>query len=191
MKPEVRPVLSYHRRAAAVVVLILFAATFFTGVVTERHVLATSRAAPVMPTGSRAIEPAQTQLRTLRVDRSLAVSLEVMSRAQLAEAYVVPTPRAPVRRSADRGSAVAGVATWYDVGSGVYAAAKRGIAAKGDRVVVCREQPFHCLVIPVVDVCACGDRNGRHTLLDLSPDAFAELAPLSRGVVLIRVETLR
>jgi rare lipoprotein A (peptidoglycan hydrolase) len=41
--------------------------------------------------------------------------------------------------------------------------------------------------VRLVDWCACGPRHGRPTLLDLSDDAFRQLAPLSQGVVAVKI----
>lgn len=54
------------------------------------------------------------------------------------------------------------------------------------RVRVCLADGSRCTTVTVVSYCACGDRHGVATIIDLSPPAFRELAPLSRGV--IRVE---
>jgi expansin (peptidoglycan-binding protein) len=48
-----------------------------------------------------------------------------------------------------------------------------------------------CITIPLTDWCACGDRNGTPTLLDLSADAFAQLGALSQGVLRVTVEVVR
>ncbi len=40
-----------------------------------------------------------------------------------------------------------------------------------------------CTQVLVVSYCACGDRNGIPTVIDLSPAAFRDIAPLSVGVV--------
>jgi hypothetical protein len=45
-----------------------------------------------------------------------------------------------------------------------------------------------CVDVTVVSYCACGDRNGVPTVIDLSPTAFTRLAPLSRGVIDVTVE---
>jgi hypothetical protein len=56
----------------------------------------------------------------------------------------------------------------------------------GDRrytIVVCRaDDRSRCTTAIVVSYCACGDK-----VVDLSPYAFARLAPLSRGVVTVTV----
>ena len=46
------------------------------------------------------------------------------------------------------------------------------------------------VVVRVVSFCACGDRAGKSTVIDLSPAAFVELAPLSAGVIDVTVERL-
>ncbi len=50
-------------------------------------------------------------------------------------------------------------------------------------VTVCRQSGAPCVAVTVVSHCACGDRHGQPTVIDLSPAAFARLAPLSRGVI--------
>lgn len=44
-----------------------------------------------------------------------------------------------------------------------------------------------CTHVRVVSHCACGDRHGIPTVIDLSPAAFRDLAPLSRGVIRVEV----
>ena len=85
--------------------------------------------------------------------------------------------------------ALAGLATWYTDPhqTGFYAAAGPELRIgdwRGRVVVVCAER---CIRVTLTDACACGDRHGQRTLLDLSPAAFRELAPLSRGVTEVRV----
>jgi expansin (peptidoglycan-binding protein) len=80
-----------------------------------------------------------------------------------------------------------GYATWYDDGPGLYGAVPSW--HYGDRpypLRVCRGD--RCVTVIVRDFCACGDRHGRPTVIDLSPAAFSELAPLSRGVISVRLE---
>ncbi len=50
------------------------------------------------------------------------------------------------------------------------------------------EDPTTCTHVVVVSHCACGDRHGDPTVIDLSPPAFRELAPLRRGVIRVTVE---
>lgn len=86
--------------------------------------------------------------------------------------------------------AVGGNATWYD-GSAGHAAAGPTLRAalgpdwRGTAVQVCAAD--RCLVTVVDDFCACGERNGKDTLLDLDDVDFAKLAPLSTGVVAVTV----
>lgn len=47
-----------------------------------------------------------------------------------------------------------------------------------------------CVVVTVVSFCGCGDRHGKPTLIDLSPAAFRQLAPLSLGVVDVSVRRI-
>jgi hypothetical protein len=66
---------------------------------------------------------------------------------------------------------------------------------RGSTVQVCAaDERFddgvsRCVTLVLSDACACGDRSGSPTLLDLSADAFRSLAPLSVGV--LRVEVTR
>lgn len=87
-----------------------------------------------------------------------------------------------------------GYATWYAT-PGLVAAAgpvlrrRLGKGWRGDRVSVCAGR--RCVAVRLVDWCACGPRHGRPTLLDLSDAAFRRLAPLSMGVVAVRVRLFR
>lgn len=47
--------------------------------------------------------------------------------------------------------------------------------------------PARCTTVVVVSYCACGPRKGEATVIDLSPAAFRELRPLSRGIALVTV----
>lgn len=81
-----------------------------------------------------------------------------------------------------------GVATWYDDGPGLYGAAGPALRSegwRGSKVEVCHAD--RCVVVRLTDWCACRDRPGGPTVIDLSPDAFRRLAPLSRGVVPVAV----
>ena len=79
-----------------------------------------------------------------------------------------------------------GYATWFDAPQGQSAAGP--LLREGDwrgRIVsVCAGE---CVTVRLTDWCACGSRNGRPTLIDLARADFAELAPPSQGVVLVRV----
>lgn len=60
----------------------------------------------------------------------------------------------------------------------------------GDRpydVRVCADGG-RCVVVRVVSFCGCADRRGRPTVIDLSPAAFEQLAPLRHGIVLVTLE---
>lgn len=48
-------------------------------------------------------------------------------------------------------------------------------------------EPATCTHVVVTSYCACGDRRGQPTVIDLSVPAFRELAPLSRGVIAVIV----
>ncbi len=82
-----------------------------------------------------------------------------------------------------------GSATWYDGHPGEAAAgpALRIGDWRGSTVRVCAQT---CIVVRLTDWCACGERAGKDTLLDLDRRDFAKLAPLSRGVVSVTVELL-
>ena len=101
------------------------------------------------------------------------------------------TPRDKgVDGQATRGSTASGYATWYSVGPGLYAAAGPALRVgdwRGRMVEVCANGTHACLRLRLVDHCACGDRRGTATVLDLSADAFSMLAPLSRGLVEVTV----
>lgn len=82
-----------------------------------------------------------------------------------------------------------GFASWYDDGAGYYGAVRSW--SWGDdpyAVQVClADRPGTCTHVVIRDYCACGDRHGEATVIDLSPSAFRELAPLSRGIVRVTV----
>jgi hypothetical protein len=86
--------------------------------------------------------------------------------------------------------AVGGLATWYDAAPGQAAAGPtlRSLLGdwRGQRVTVSANG--RSVVVVLSDWCACGDRNGKDTLIDLDDEAFAKLAPLSRGVIEVSVE---
>jgi hypothetical protein len=96
-------------------------------------------------------------------------------------------------------SLIAGVATWcaptpthcQSWGGGAMVGAVPGFDGDPYTVRVCLDvqlSTFSCVVVRVVSSCACGDRGGRGTVIDLSPAAFRKLAPLSRGVIPVTVE---
>lgn len=110
-------------------------------------------------------------------------------------------PSAPARHDAgvpqatgELGPAlVGGWASWYDVGPGRYAAAgpllrdMLGPDWRGSVVTV--QGPGGLTVtVPLVDFCACGTRHDKPTFIDLSRDAFAQLADPSLGIVAVSIE---
>lgn len=93
-----------------------------------------------------------------------------------------PEPEAP--------DGIAGQATWWNsFGSGLYAALRPDLGSKGDLVIVCGGEPFHCVTAPVITSCACLGPNSDR-LVDLSADLFREFAPLSAGVVRITLQVV-
>jgi len=84
-------------------------------------------------------------------------------------------------------SALQGWATWFDTKAGMAAAGPlfRSGDWRGRVVTVCAGS--RCLVTALTDVCACGSRHGKPTLLDLAKSDFARLAPPSQGVVWVTV----
>ena len=85
-------------------------------------------------------------------------------------------------------TAISGVATYYSVGPGFYAAAGPALRHGNWRgTVVSVTANGHTVRVRLVDWCACGPRHGRPTLLDLSRDAFAALTDPSVGVLRVVV----
>lgn len=87
--------------------------------------------------------------------------------------------------------AAQGFATWYDDPNrdGLYAAAGPALRVgdwRGDTVRV--SAGGRSVTVRLVDFCACGDRHGTATVIDLSSAAFRRLAPLSQGLVRVTVE---
>ena len=85
-----------------------------------------------------------------------------------------------------------GAATWYDAPTRTDAAAGPALRDllgsdwRGSWVTV--RHDGRSVTVRLTDWCACGDRNGKATLLDLDDVAFAELAPLAAGVIAVEVE---
>lgn len=80
--------------------------------------------------------------------------------------YCAPTP---TRCQSWGGDALVGAVPSFRFGDKPYPA------------TVCRGG--RCVEVTVVSFCACGQRGGKDTVIDLSPAAFRRLAPLSRGVI--------
>jgi len=90
-------------------------------------------------------------------------------------------------------TALEGAASWYGVQGRVGAADRRlqrflGPRWRGQSVVVCRTDATSqaCVRVRLITSCGCPGRR----LIDLSPSAFAVLAPLSVGVVSVSVARL-
>jgi hypothetical protein len=86
---------------------------------------------------------------------------------------------------------LSGRASWYRAPAGTAAAGPALRRALGDwrgsRVQVCASR---CVVVSLTDWCQCYRGEDRERLIDLSDDAFARLAPLSRGLVRVTVEVV-
>lgn len=89
-------------------------------------------------------------------------------------------------------TAVKGWATWYDAPSRFDAAAgpdlRRAIGRdwRGSFVTVYAGE--RSAIVQLTDWCACGDRHGTPTVIDLDDRTFARLAPLGTGVLKVVVE---
>ena len=95
-------------------------------------------------------------------------------------------PTAPVEmRPAPTHREVVGVASWFSVGRGLYAAMPG--YRDGTRVLARVTAGGRSVVVRVITQCGCP--NGR--VIDLSPEAFRAFAPLSRGIVKVSVAVIR
>ena len=102
---------------------------------------------------------------------------------------------APTERAASRAGSIRGVGTWYRYVPGGAAAgpalrAALGPGWRGMTVAVCVTDggAMACVRVRLTDWCACRDRPGGPTLVDLDAGAFAALMPLSRGIVTVEVD---
>jgi hypothetical protein len=101
-----------------------------------------------------------------------------------------PAPAAESRTPAPRQSApaatVRGLASWYGVDGDVAAAgpALRHGHWRGSFVQVCADR---CVTVRLVDWCQCYSGRRSERVIDLSPSAFARLAPLSAGLIRVTV----
>jgi hypothetical protein len=100
------------------------------------------------------------------------------------ERKATPAPRQRPRNG------LSGAATWYAASASTAAAGPAlrrllGRSWRGQTVTV--RVNGRSVRVVLRDWCACGPRHGVPTLLDLSDDAFARLAPLSRGVLRVEV----
>lgn len=83
-----------------------------------------------------------------------------------------------------------GVATWYDDGAGHYAAVHS--YRWGDPTYQVRvTYGSRSTIVTVRDHCACYHGTSRERVIDLSPAAFDDLAPLSRGVIKVVVTPVK
>lgn len=92
--------------------------------------------------------------------------------------------------SSAAGAAAGGLASWYDDGPGYYAAVPSFVWGDAPyEVRVCRQDDsMTCVTVTVRDHCACRIGTPDERLIDLSPDAFEMLAPLSLGLVPVSYE---
>jgi len=85
-----------------------------------------------------------------------------------------------------------GFATWHDACSTCAAAGpalRHALGAGWRGTVLDIGGPGNAVVrVVLTDSCACRDRHDLPTLIDLSAEAFAELAPLDWGVVAVSIE---
>jgi hypothetical protein len=152
---------------------------------------ATSRVAsvprPAQADLRRVEAPARTEAPTLRLPPATPTS---SSGAASATAATDPVPTvAPTKRpraTTRHVDGLSGLATWYPAGGPVAAAgpalrAALGDGWRGEPVRVCSGD--RCVTVQLIDWCACGDRHGEPTLLDLGVDAFTRLADPSVGVI--------
>jgi hypothetical protein len=84
-----------------------------------------------------------------------------------------------------------GLSTWYAGRAGEAAAGPAlrdalGPGWRGRRVRV--EAGGRAVVVRLSDWCACGDRAGQPTLIDLSAADFRRLSPLRRGIISVAIE---
>jgi hypothetical protein len=89
--------------------------------------------------------------------------------------------------------AIRGWATWYEACDRCAAAgpALRHMLGKGWRNEwVTVSTAHHEVRVKLTDWCACGERHGDPTVIDLSRSAFAELVPPGQGVVFVTVESV-
>lgn len=111
--------------------------------------------------------------------------------------YAVATPALRPLASDCRlpcfGIARRGPASWFNAGPGWYAAVPGYIDGTVMTAVVCTfpDGKANCLSLPIVSSCQCFRHTPAEKVVDLSPAAFAQFAPLSRGVVMVTVTVLR
>lgn len=139
--------------------------------------------------GHRRVRPV-TSRRTLLAILAAAVLLACV--VLLASGAWTPRGRGAEPTGAVGTALVGGWASWFDVGPGLYGAAgpllreALGPNWRGQLVEV--EAGNRSTTVRLTDWCACGLRHGKPTIIDLSRDAFAELADPSVGIVAVSIE---
>lgn len=111
----------------------------------------------------------------------LVVATIVAFAAGLLIGYAVPTVAAS--------SSISGYATWLDTTPGTAAAGPAlrswlGPDWRGQTVKVCHGG---CVLVALTDWCACADRSGKPTLVDLSRSDFAVIGDPGAGVISVTV----
>jgi len=99
------------------------------------------------------------------------------------------SPTAAVPPVGPTPSPVSGTASWYDDGPGLYAAVSSW--TWGDErydLRVCGVDWGVCVTVTVRDFCQCYVGTSMERVIDLSPDAFRKLAPLSHGLVTVTIQ---
>jgi hypothetical protein len=160
----------------------------------------TASGSAVSRPATRAIPPAPMGFRQVDLGPRTWPALSPASAAPAAVTVPVATAgprRQPdVRPTAERKAprpprmARGGVATWFAAPAGTAAAGPAlrrflGRDWRGSVVRVCAAG--RCIRVALTDGCACRARSGRPTFVDLAAADFARLAPLSRGVLDVRV----
>lgn len=133
---------------------------------------------------------------TVGVPRDLSGLLADASDPELSGAPHLPAsePRPEASPTGEVGTAlVGGYATWYDAACHPCAAAGPALREfvgpdwRGSVVEVCGPAGA-CVSVALLDWCACGERHGQPTLLDLDRRSFARLAAPTAGLVAISIE---
>ena len=138
---------------------------------------------------------------SLLIAIAIAVCLAVPRPAQLAipadAPHGIPVPKGHGSMSSGTDAARAseplvGRASWYPAPGSVAAAGPRlrralGPNWRGQWVRVCAGE---CVTVKLTDFCQCYRGTSRERLLDLNDDDFSVLAPLSSGIVRVRISVL-
>jgi hypothetical protein len=162
--------------ALAVIAGILIAALLLATPPSQPDVTSTARTATGVPLGSTALPPAMAteSSRSRSVDRVTGpggASLTVVAALVGGTAtWCAPTP---THCQSWGGRALKAAVESFTYGDDPYL------------VRVCRDGTNRCVTVTVVSYCACGI-----TLIDLSPYAFRQLAPLSRGRIRVTVDDI-